>query len=82
MTLSQLETFPVSLCLPIWDCVAHCQLNPPSSWPSNAYDIIGRCSIYTSCGHGDHVVLAGRNDIARSLSSEATKPALKMEASA
>ncbi|KAL5463582.1 hypothetical protein EMCRGX_G032493 [Ephydatia muelleri] len=61
MTLSQLETFPVSLCLPIWDCVAHCQLNPPSSWPSNAYDIIGR------------------NDIARSLSSEATKPALKME---
>lgn len=48
ISLSDLETFPVSLCLPMWDCVAHCQQNPPSSWPSSAYDIIGRNDIAKS----------------------------------
>jgi len=46
--LSDLETLPVGVCLPLWDCVIHCQEAPPSSWPPPAYDIIGRADVAKS----------------------------------
>lgn len=42
LNLSDLETLPVGVALPIWDSIVKCQENPPSTWPQAAYDIVGR----------------------------------------
>ena len=40
--LSELESFPVGVALPLWDSIVRCQERPPSSWPPAAYDLIGQ----------------------------------------
>ena len=45
LTLSDLESLPVGVELPLLDCVQRCCEAPPSYWSIAAYDMIGRHDI-------------------------------------
>jgi len=90
--LSDLETLPVGVCLPLWDCVIHCQEAPPSSWPPPAYDIIGRSCVGQVTSNRSHdvsiavlllhyvcVCTLGRADVAKSVNMNTYTFPLKME---
>ena len=82
--LAELETFPVGVALPLWDCIVRCQETPPSSWPPAAYDLIGKLK-----SHGSHMMIAslhnftqtGRADVAKSLNFSSPSFSPKIEVS-
>lgn len=45
LTLSDLESLPVGVALPLLDCVQRCREAPPSDWSIAAYNMIGRQDI-------------------------------------
>lgn len=50
LTLSDLDSFPVGVALPVLDCIRRCREAPPSSWSAAVYDMIGRGDIAMTLG--------------------------------
>lgn len=43
--MSELDTLPVGVLLPVLDCIRRCHGAPPPCWSADAYDLIGRSDI-------------------------------------
>jgi anaphase-promoting complex subunit 1 len=55
LNLSDLDTFPAGVRLPLLDCIRRCHEAPPTCWSAEAYKLIGRSDIIMTHSYADSV---------------------------